>query len=235
MGKPMQYGQASPPAAPAGGNGLGLSVVTAVSSRVRVWVERDGKRFEAEFASTDDEPGRVVKPVTETGGAGLGRSTAVQFWPDPKIFGDATVDIDHLADRLGLLAAVSGGLVITLSAQGGAPRLVGSPGQIGCLLEASSTTTRKVVRRDGRALVAIARAEGDSRVVRSFVNGIETVGGDHVDAALASAPAGAWAMVVSVWIRQPSFQDMATGYVVRGDTARDLVTAAMTSPEALAS
>jgi DNA gyrase/topoisomerase IV subunit B len=221
--------------ASAGASGLGLSVVTAVSSRVRVWVERDGQRYEAEFASTDDEPGRVVKPVTETGGAGLGRSTAVQFWPDPKIFGDATVDVDHLTERLGLLAAVSDSLVITLSAQGSAPRLVGSPGRIGCLLEASSTTTRRVVRRDGRALVAITPTEGDPRVVRSFVNGIETIGGDHVDAALASAPAGAWAMVVSVWVRQPSFQEVATGYVIRSDTARDLVTAAITSPEAMAS
>lgn len=215
--------------APAGANGLGVSVVTALSSRVRVWVERDGRRYEAEFASTDDEPGRVVQPVTETGGAGLGRATAVQFWPDPAIFGDAILDIDHLAERLALLAAISDGLVITLATPGNAPRVVGSAGQIGRLLEASTTTTRKVVRDAGRALIAMTDADGESRVVRSFVNGIETAGGDHVDAALAAAHAGAWAMVVSVWVRQPQFEQVDNGYVVHDETARDLVTAAMAS------
>lgn len=220
---------------PAGANGLGISVVTALSSRVRVWVERDGKRYEAEFSSTDDEVGRVVQPVTETGGAGLGRTTAVQFSPDPAIFGNATVDVDHLADRLALLAAVSDGLVITLSTPGTGPRVVGAPGEIGRLLPASSTTTRKVVRDEGRALVAMGPSEGTSRVARSFVNGIETIGGDHVDAALASAPPGVWTMVVSVWIKQPRFERVDNGYVVHNQAARDLVTAAMAPPENKAS
>lgn len=130
---------------PAGANGLGVSVVTALSSRVRVFVERDGKRYEAEFASTNDQPGQVVRPITEVGGAGLGRTTAVQFWPDRTVFGDATVDVARLTSRLALLAAVSDGLVITLSTPGHAPKVDGSPGEIGSLLAGSSTTTRKLI------------------------------------------------------------------------------------------
>lgn len=215
---------------PAGANGLGVSVVTALSSRVRVWVERNGTRYEAEFSSSDDEVGHVVQHVRAAGGAGLGRTTAVQFWPDPAIFGEATVDVAHLADRLALLAAVSDGLVITLSTPGDGPRVVGAPGEIGRLLDASSTTTRKMIRAEGRALVALARSEGESHVARSFVNGIETVGGDHVAAALASAPR-ACTMVVSVWVKQPRFERIGKGYVVHNEAARDLVTAAMAPPE----
>jgi DNA gyrase/topoisomerase IV subunit B len=176
-----------------------------------------------------------VRPVTETGGAGLGRATAVQFWPDPELFGDAVVDIDPLAERLALLAAISERLVITLSTPGNSPRVVGSPGQIGRLLQGSSATTRKVIREEGRALVAMTAADGESRVVRSFVNGIETIGGDHVDAALAAAPPGVWDMVVSVWVRQPLFERVDRGHVVHNQTARYLVTTAITKPEAKAS
>ncbi len=219
---------------PAGANGLGVSVVTALSSRLRVWVERNGTRYEAEFSSTDDEVGRVVQHVREAGGAGLGRTTAVHFWPDPAIFGEATVDLEHLADRLALLAAVSDGLVITLSTPGNGPRVVGSPGEMGHLLHASSTTTRRMTRAEGTALVALARSEGESQVARSFVNGIETVGGDHVAAALASAPR-ACTMVVSVWVKRPRFERVDRGYVVHNKAARDLVTAAMAVPETKAS
>ena len=221
--------------APAGANGLGVSVVTALSSRVRVWVERDGRRYEAEFASNDEGAAHVVRPVTEVGGAGLGRTTAVQFWPDPRIFGDAVVDVDRLRERLALLAAVSDGLVITLSTPDAGPQVVAEPGAFGRLLGGTSRTTRKVIVDEGRALVAMTAGEGsESRVVRSFVNGIETAGGDHVDAALATAPPGAWDMVVSVWMRQPEFHREGDGYVVRAATARDLVAAAM-APEAKAS
>lgn len=220
---------------PAGANGMGVSVVTALSSRVRVWVERDGKRYEAEFASSDDEAGRVVRPVAETGGAGLGRTTAVQFWPDRGIFGGAAVDVERLAQRLELLAAVSDGLVITLATPGSAPRVVGSPGGLARLLDASSTTTRKLIRDNGTALIAMAPTDGGSVVVRSFANGIETVGGDHVDALLGSMPPGAWRAVVSVWVRQPSFEAAGTGYVARSEAARELVTAAMADAESTAS
>ena len=227
-------GRAYPTAA--GWNGMGASVVTALSSRVRVWVERDGTRYEAEFSSTSEEPGRIVSPVTAAGTAGLGRSTAVQFWPDPAIFGDTTIDVDRLVERLSLLAAISDGLVISLSTPGASPRVVGSPGQLGHLLGAPSTTTRKVIRDDGRALVAMAASDTSPSVVRSFVNGIETVGGDHVGAALAAAPPGGWAMIVSVWVKHPQFERVDEGgYVARSDSARDLVAAAMQSEDAKAS
>jgi DNA gyrase/topoisomerase IV subunit B len=212
-----------------GKNGLGITVVTALSSRVRVWVERDGNRYEAEFSSTDDAPGHVVHPARRTGSAGLGRTTAVQFWPDASVFGDATIDIEHLRDRLGLLAALTDGLTVTLAAPGAAPRVVASPDGLGGLLGSTSTTTHKVVRDTGIALVATTRAESDSRVVRSFVNGTETVGGDHVEAVLESLPPGNWRAIVSVWVRQPVFEPTHDGHVVHHQAARDLVTAAMTS------
>ena len=217
---------------PAGANGLGVSVVTALSSRLLVWVERDGKRFEAEFSSTDAEPGNVVRPVSEVGTAGLGRATSVQFWPDPAVFGAASLDVDRLAERLELLVAISDGLTVTLTTPANRPRVIGHPGAIGRLLDAANTITGRVVHDEGRALVALAPAERESRVVRSFINGTETVGGDHVEAALAAAPPGQWAIAVSVWVRHPHFERVDDGYVVRHDAARELVNAAMTQATA---
>lgn len=214
---------------PAGTNGMGLPVVAALSERVQVWVERDGRRYEAEFASSDDHPGQVVQPVTETGRAGLGRTTAIQFWPDRGVFGDARIDIEDLTDRLELLSAVSDGLVISLATPQQSPRVVARKGQLGSLLESSSTSTRKLIRDDGMALIALADSDDESTVVRSFANGIETVGGDHVEAALASAPPRS-AMIVSVWVKHPDYRHAdGGGCVLRDETARALVEAALTA------
>lgn len=90
------------------------------------------------------------------------------------------------------------------------------------------------IREDGTALIAMTPSGGKTRVVRSFANGTETVGGDHVDAATEAAPPGAWEIVVSVWVNQPTFEQVDGGHVLHNDRARNLVTAAMTRPEAKA-
>src|SRR5699024_4784308 len=64
-------------------HGVGVSVVNAVSSRVEVEVDRDGKRHHIEFL----DGGSKKTKLEVVGDSPRGRTgTAVTFWPDPGIF-----------------------------------------------------------------------------------------------------------------------------------------------------
>src|SRR5829696_4913213 len=61
-------------------HGVGVSCVNALSSKLHVVVDRDGKRFEQEYAT-----GIPKYPVREVGKSDT-HGTCVQFWPDTSIF-----------------------------------------------------------------------------------------------------------------------------------------------------
>src|SRR6186997_3104340 len=61
-------------------HGVGVSCVNALSSKLHVVVDRDGKRFEQEYAT-----GIPKYPVREVGKSDK-HGTCVQFWPDASIF-----------------------------------------------------------------------------------------------------------------------------------------------------
>lgn len=79
-------------------HGVGVSCVNALSSRLHVTVNRDGKRYEQEY-----KIGVPQYPVRE-----IGRSettgTKVHFWPDESIFLSTTYNRDILESRLRELA-----------------------------------------------------------------------------------------------------------------------------------
>jgi len=89
-------------------HGVGVSVVNALSEKLEVWVDRDGKRHHMAFARGD-----TVKKLSVVGKA-KGTGTTVTFKPDTDIFTETRFDWATLANRLRELAFLNKALTITL-------------------------------------------------------------------------------------------------------------------------
>src|SRR5215469_12602392 len=64
-------------------HGVGVSVVNALSERLEVEIDREGKHWYLDFA----KGGQLQHALKARGEAPRGRTgTTVRFWPDPKIF-----------------------------------------------------------------------------------------------------------------------------------------------------
>ncbi len=79
-------------------HGVGVSVVNALSEKLEVWVDRDGKRHHMSF-----ERGETKKKL-EVVGKAKGTGTTVWFKPDAKIFTETRFDYATIANRLRELA-----------------------------------------------------------------------------------------------------------------------------------
>src|ERR1700688_1946585 len=75
-------------------HGVGVSVVNALSEKLEVWVDRDGKRYHMAF-----ERGETRRRL-ETTGKAKGTGTTVWFKPDTSIFTETRFDYGTLANRL---------------------------------------------------------------------------------------------------------------------------------------
>jgi DNA gyrase subunit B len=89
-------------------HGVGVSVVNALSEKLEVWVDRDGKRYHMAF-----ERGETTKKL-EAEGKAKGTGTMVRFKPDDKIFTETRFDFATIANRLRELAFLNKALTITL-------------------------------------------------------------------------------------------------------------------------
>jgi DNA gyrase subunit B len=89
-------------------HGVGVSVVNALSEKLEVWVDRDGKRHHMAF-----ERGDTTKKL-EVVGKAKATGTTVWFKPDTKIFTETRFDYATIANRLRELAFLNKGLTITL-------------------------------------------------------------------------------------------------------------------------
>jgi DNA gyrase subunit B len=90
-------------------HGVGVSVVNALSERLRVEVRRGGKVYEQLYARGDKQTElSVVGKSKETG-------TTISFKPDPQIFTELRFSYDTLANRMREMAFLNAGLRITLS------------------------------------------------------------------------------------------------------------------------
>src|SRR5437899_2361238 len=89
-------------------HGVGVSVVNALSEKLEVWVDRDGKRHHMAF-----ERGETTKKL-EIIGKTKGTGTVVSFKPDHTIFSETRFDYATIANRLRELAFLNKGLTITL-------------------------------------------------------------------------------------------------------------------------
>ncbi len=90
-------------------HGVGVSVVNALSERLKVEVHRDGGIYLMEF-----ERGRVATPLTQVGTTDR-TGTRIEFRPDRQLFGEAEFRYDVLATRLRELAYLNEGVRITIT------------------------------------------------------------------------------------------------------------------------
>ena len=89
-------------------HGVGVSCVNALSSKLLVTVNREGKKFEQEYAI-----GVPQYPVREIGKSDT-TGTLVQFWPDASIFTTTEYKKDILEGRLRELSFLNRKIMITL-------------------------------------------------------------------------------------------------------------------------
>jgi DNA gyrase subunit B len=89
-------------------HGVGVSCVNALSTRLHVTVNRDGKVFEQEYKI--GVPQYAVREIGTSNTTG----TKVHFWPDSSIFNTTTYNKDILEGRLRELAYLNRGIRIDL-------------------------------------------------------------------------------------------------------------------------
>src|SRR5205807_8417295 len=89
-------------------HGVGVSVVTALSEKLTVDVERDGFHWTQEFAR-----GKATKKLGK-GKPSRRTGTTIRFWPDPQMFEDTTFSREIPAAWLRELSFLTLGVEVTL-------------------------------------------------------------------------------------------------------------------------
>ena len=90
-------------------HGVGVSCVNALSKRLHVMVNREGKKFEQEYKiGIPQYPVRAIGKSDKTG-------TTIHFWPDDTIFIATVYKKDILEGRLRELSFLNKGVRITLN------------------------------------------------------------------------------------------------------------------------
>jgi topoisomerase IV subunit B len=89
-------------------HGVGVSVVNALSSKLEVWVRRNGKNYHMLF-----KDGKRIGKLEELGEVGKANTgTRLRFWPDPKYFDSAKFSLPKLKHVLRAKAVLCPGLTV---------------------------------------------------------------------------------------------------------------------------
>ena len=89
-------------------HGVGVSVVNALSSKLEVWVRRNGKNYHMAF-----KDGKRIGKLEEQGEVGKANTgTRLRFWPDPKHFDSPKFSIPKLKHVLRAKAVLCPGLTV---------------------------------------------------------------------------------------------------------------------------
>jgi DNA gyrase subunit B len=90
-------------------HGVGVSVVNALSRRLELEIDRNGRHHEMAFT----DGGVPLGPLTDVGPAPRNRTgTTVSFWPDPTIFDEVEFRAQTVTERLQMMAFLNRGLEI---------------------------------------------------------------------------------------------------------------------------
>ena len=95
-------------------HGVGVSVVNALSRKVVVEVDRNGKRYRMDFADGGAPQGklRVEGDAPRNGRREPRHGTTVTFWPDPTVFETVEFSARTIVERLQMMAFLNKGLEI---------------------------------------------------------------------------------------------------------------------------
>ena len=211
-------------------HGVGVSVVNALSSQLKVWVKRDGQEYYMDFARGITTT--KLKSLRKVGKND--RGTTVWFKPDNTIFTELSYDYATLATRLRELSFLNKGVTITLTderpnqakqetfhAKGGLKEFVAH-------LNANNKPLHPDViyleteRDDIGIEVAIQYNDSYNETVFSFVNNINThEGGTHL-----TGFKSALTRVVNLYAQKGNFLKKAD-FVLSGDDVREGLTAVL--------
>jgi DNA gyrase subunit B len=99
-------------------HGVGVSVVNALSERLVIEVDRDGKHYRQEYAKGGKPQGKMVV-VGDTPKRGRSTGTTITFWPDPTVFAAEGVEFvaRTVLERLQTMAFLNRGLEIVFTDQ----------------------------------------------------------------------------------------------------------------------
>ncbi len=94
-------------------HGVGVSVVNALSERLLIQVDKNGRRYEQEYAKGGRPQGKLAD-VGPTPSKGRTSGTSVTFWPDPTIFASEGTEFVSrtVLERLQTMAFLNRGLEI---------------------------------------------------------------------------------------------------------------------------
>jgi len=95
-------------------HGVGISVVNALSRRVEVEIDRQGKRHAMAFGNGGELQERlaVIGDTPNNGTTEPRTGTTVRFWPDPTIFDEVEFRFQTLLERFQMMAFLNRGLEI---------------------------------------------------------------------------------------------------------------------------
>lgn len=97
-------------------HGVGVSVVNALSERLLIEIDRNGKRYQQEYAKGGKPQGKLAE-TGPTPPRGRTTGTSVSFWPDPSIFvAEGTEFVARtVLERLQTMAFLNKGLEIVFT------------------------------------------------------------------------------------------------------------------------
>lgn len=168
-------------------HGVGISVVNALSEKLRVEVRRDGHIYRQDY--------KRGEPVTALikGEKSLTHGTAITFYPDREIFEDIDYKFEILASRMKEMAFLNKGLKITLVDKRGESEKKeiyqyegGIVDFVKYLCEKKDVLHKKVIYiknevDDHEVEIAMQYTDGYLESVFSFANNINTTeGGTHL-------------------------------------------------------
>jgi len=211
-------------------HGVGVSVVNALSEKLKVWIKRDGKEHYMDFERGDTKTRlKVLRDVPKKE-----QGTTVYFKPDAQIFTDLVYRFDTLALRLRELSFLNKGVVITLKderpgqekeetfhAKGGLKEFVQHLNDKRKPLHPEVIYV-ETTRDDIGIEVALQYNDGYNDTVFSFVNNINThEGGTHLTGFKA-----AMTRVINQYAQKGNFLKKAD-FTLSGDDVREGLTAVL--------